>query len=44
MQGNQAVIDYMNELLSGELMLATNIFIHSSMYSEWGWHINCSNV
>ena len=37
MQGNQAVIDYMNELLSGELAARDQYFIHSRMYSEWGY-------
>ena len=37
MQGNQAVIDYMNELLSGELAARDQYFIHSRLYSEWGY-------
>ena len=37
MQGNQAVIDYMNELLSGELAARDQYFIH-------GVTTNCSNV
>ena len=38
MQGNQAVIDYMNELLSGELAARDQYFIHSRLYSEWGYN------
>lgn len=37
MQGNQAVVDYMNELLSGELAARDQYFIHSRLYSEWGY-------
>ena len=37
MQGNQAVLDYMNELLSGELAARDQYFIHSRLYSEWGY-------
>lgn len=37
MKGNQAVIDYMNELLAGELAARDQYFIHSRMYSEWGY-------
>ena len=38
MQGNQSVIDYMNELLSGELAARDQYFIHSRLYSEWGYN------
>ncbi|MDO4641078.1 MAG: bacterioferritin [Neisseria sp.] len=38
MQGNQAVIDYMNELLAGELAARDQYFIHSRMYAEWGYN------
>jgi len=38
MQGNQAVIDYMNELLAGELAARDQYFIHSRMYAEWGFN------
>ena len=37
MQGNKAVIDYMNKLLAGELMARDQYFIHSRMYAEWGY-------
>ncbi len=37
MQGNQAVLDYMNELLAGELAARDQYFIHSRMYDEWGY-------
>lgn len=37
MQGNQDVINYMNELLAGELAARDQYFIHSSMYAEWGY-------
>ena len=36
MQGDKAVIDYMNELLAGELAARDQYFIHSRMYDEWG--------
>ena len=38
MQSNQAVIDYMNELLAGELAARDQYFIHSRMYAEWGFN------
>ena len=37
MQGNQSVIDYMNFLLANELAARDQYFIHSRMYSEWGY-------
>lgn len=37
MQGNKKVIDYMNFLLSNELAARDQYFIHSRMYSEWGY-------
>lgn len=37
MQGNPQVIDYMNELLAGELAARDQYFIHSRLYSEWGY-------
>ena len=37
MQGNEEVIDYMNFLLSNELAARDQYFIHSRMYSEWGY-------
>lgn len=37
MQGNQEVIDYMNFLLANELAARDQYFIHSRMYSEWGY-------
>ena len=36
MKGDKAVIDYMNELLAGELAARDQYFIHSRMYAEWG--------
>lgn len=38
MQGNPEVIAYMNKLLAGELMARDQYFIHSRMYSEWGYN------
>ncbi|MBF0802782.1 MULTISPECIES: bacterioferritin [Neisseria] len=37
MQGDKAIIDYMNELLAGELAARDQYFIHSRMYAEWGY-------
>ena len=37
MQGNKEVIDYMNQLLAGELAARDQYFIHSRMYDEWGY-------
>lgn len=37
MQGNKEVIDYMNQLLAGELAARDQYFIHSRLYSEWGY-------
>lgn len=37
MQGNPEVIDYLNFLLKGELAARDQYFIHSRMYSEWGY-------
>lgn len=37
MQGNQEVINVMNQLLAGELMARDQYFIHSRMYAEWGY-------
>lgn len=37
MQGDKAVIDYMNFLLAGELAARDQYFIHSRMYAEWGY-------
>ncbi|OSI08188.1 bacterioferritin [Neisseria animaloris] len=37
MKGDKAVIDYMNELLAGELAARDQYFIHSRMYAEWGY-------
>lgn len=36
MQGNQAVIDYLNMLLGGELAARDQYFVHSRMYEDWG--------
>ncbi|MDO1508962.1 MULTISPECIES: bacterioferritin [unclassified Neisseria] len=38
MKGDKAVIDYMNELLAGELAARDQYFIHSRMYAEWGYN------
>lgn len=38
MKGNKAVLDYMNELLAGELAARDQYFIHSRMYAEWGYN------
>ena len=38
MTGDKAVIDYMNELLAGELAARDQYFIHSRMYAEWGFN------
>lgn len=37
MKGDKAVIDYMNQLLAGELAARDQYFIHSRMYAEWGY-------
>lgn len=37
MQGSTAVIDYLNELLAGELGARDQYFIHSQMYEDWGY-------
>lgn len=37
MQGDKEIIDYMNFLLAGELAARDQYFIHSRMYSEWGY-------
>ncbi len=37
MQGDKAVLDYMNKLLAGELAARDQYFIHSRMYAEWGY-------
>ena len=36
MQGNQAVVDYLNMLLGGELAARDQYFVHSRMYDDWG--------
>ncbi|MEC7119187.1 MAG: bacterioferritin [Pseudomonadota bacterium] len=36
MNGNSAVIDYLNMLLAGELSARDQYFIHSRMYEDWG--------
>ena len=38
MKGDKAVIDYMNELLAGELDARDQYFINSRMYAEWGFN------
>jgi bacterioferritin len=37
MKGKQAVIDRLNQLLTGELSSADQYFIHSRMYENWGF-------
>lgn len=37
MQGNQKVLDCMNQLLAGELAARDQYFIHARMYDEWGF-------
>lgn len=36
MQGNQDVINYLNELIGGELAARDQYLIHSRMYEDWG--------
>ena len=36
MQGNQKVIDVLNDLLAGELTAMDQYFVHSRMYEDWG--------
>lgn len=38
MQGSAAVIDYLNELLAGELGARDQYFIHARMYEDWGYN------
>ncbi len=37
MQGDAAVLDYLNFLLGGELAARDQYFIHARMYEEWGY-------
>lgn len=37
MKGSQKVIEYFNQLISGELGARDQYFIHSRMYDEWGY-------
>ncbi len=37
MQGETAVLDYLNFLLAGELAARDQYFIHARMYDEWGY-------
>lgn len=37
MQGDAAVLDYLNFLLAGELAARDQYFIHARMYDEWGY-------
>ncbi|MDO5678744.1 MAG: bacterioferritin [Pelistega sp.] len=37
MKGSQKVIEYLNFLIAGELAARDQYFIHSRMYSEWGF-------
>ena len=36
MKGDSKVIEYLNELLAGELASIDQYFIHSRMYEDWG--------
>ena len=38
MQGSTAVIDYLNQLLAGELGARDQYFIHARMYEDWGYN------
>lgn len=38
LQGHAEIIDFMNELLAGELAARDQYFIHSRMYAEWGYN------
>ncbi|MBR7001063.1 MAG: bacterioferritin, partial [Neisseriaceae bacterium] len=38
MNGEKPVIDYLNQLLAGELMARDQYFIHSRMYRELGYN------
>lgn len=38
LKGNPEIIDFMNELLAGELAARDQYFIHSRMYAEWGYN------
>ena len=37
MQGQAPVIDYLKELLRGELAARDQYFLHSRMYADWGF-------
>ena len=37
MQGQAVVIDYLKELLRGELAARDQYFLHSRMYADWGF-------
>lgn len=37
MQGNQEVINCLNDLLGGEMAARDQYFIHALMYAEWGY-------
>ena len=38
MKGHPEVIDYLKDLLRGELAARDQYFIHSRMYAEWGYN------
>lgn len=38
MQGQPQVIDYLKELLRGELAARDQYFLHSRMYADWGFN------
>ena len=38
LKGHPEVIEFMNELLAGELAARDQYFIHSRMYAEWGYN------
>ena len=39
MKGHPQVLEHLNALLAGELMAIDQYFIHSRMYSDWGFHM-----
>lgn len=37
MKGNEKVINYLNEMIAGELAARDQYFIHAQMYADWGY-------
>lgn len=37
MKGNTEVINYLNEMIAGELAARDQYFIHAEMYADWGY-------